>query len=199
MQQQQLGCYYVITANKRKSEILSYPTFEKAEIAYYEKYLANSDCNIVLTHIQNPDFEQISMAYSNYILAMHAFFDDYRSLLADRIVDSLREERYYQFIKLFRIYNYDVRSHFENMSLEVDRIKTCSKNPRISRNHINKWIKEIKVRIIRWRDETIAFGNRMHRVSLDSRFKNWLVGTRIERLAKAVSEGQNVLRNKNYR
>lgn len=199
MQQQQLGCYYVITANKKESEILSFPTFEKAESAYYEKYLANSDCNIVLTHIQNPEFEQISMAYSNYILAVHAFFDDYRSLLADRIVESLKSGNYHRFIKLFRIYNYDVKSHFENMSLEVDRIQTCSKNPRISRNQINKWIKEIKIRIMRWRDETIAFGSRLHRVSLDSRFKNWLVGTRIKRLAKAVSDGQSVLRNNKHR
>lgn len=196
MQQQQLGSYYVITANKKQSEILSYPTFEKAEAAYYEKYLTNSDCNIVLTHIQNPEFEQISMAYSNYILAMHAFFDDYRSLLANRIVDNLRSGHYRLFIKLFRIYNYDVRSHFENMSLEVKRIDSCSRNPRISKNQINKWIKEINNRISLWRSETIAFGNKLGFVSSGSKFKKWLVGTRIKQLARAITEGQSVLRRK---
>lgn len=196
MQQQQMGNYYVITANKKKSEIQSYPSFESAEAAYYEKYLANLDCNIVLTHLQNPEFKQISMAYSNYILAMHSFFDDYRSLLADRIVESLKSEHYGQFFKLFRIYNDDVRCHFANMSYEVERIEACSHNSMISKIQISKWIREINDRIIQWKEETISFGTKLTYVSESSGLKKWLVKNRINRLARAIQEGQSVLKHK---
>ena len=191
LKQKQHGCYFVITANKKQSEIVSYSTFKEAEEAYFQKYLSNSDSNIVLTHLQNPGFDQISMAYSNYVLAMHAFFDDYRALLAERIIECVKTERYRLFYRYFRVYNNDVRSHFRNMSLEAKDINTCKADPNISRNQINSWVKEIQSRLSLWQGETATFLRRLSLVSRGSRFKRWLIRNRIKRLAKAVTEGIN--------
>ena len=189
------GCYFVITANRKKSEIVSYATFREAEAAYYEKYLANSDSNIVLTYLQHPDFEQISMAYSNYVLAMHAFFDDYRAILAERIIECVNNGQYRLFLRFFKIYNSDVRYHIENLSIEVKSIDACNKNHSVSKNQINKWMKEINHRLHLWYLETDMFLQKLLRAGDGNRINRWLVKNRIRSLLKAVKEGLSVLQN----
>lgn len=190
LKQKTKGSYFVITANKNGSEILSFPTFKEAESAYYEKYLVNSDSNIVLTHLRMPDFNQISMAYSNYVLAMHAFFDDYRILVSRKIILCLKDGAYYKFYKYFRIYTSNVRCHFENLTLEIQSINDCNNDPSISRNQINKWVGEINTRLNHWVKETRAFLREISRESWDNPLKRWLVKNRMKQLLKAINEGQ---------
>ena len=194
LRQKQFGSYYVISANKKTSEIVSFPTFKNAEQAYYEKYLSNRDSNIVLTHLNNPDFDQLSIAYSNYVLAMHAFFDDFRVVLARQIIECASCGQYRKFNKYFRIYNNDVRYHFENMSLEVREIESCNSDSAISKNQVNKWIKEIKDRLLAWYGETQLFLRQLAKVINGSRIKKWLISQRVNSLANAIKEGQEVLK-----
>lgn len=191
--QKHRGNYYVIAANNKQSEIVSYPSFKEAEEAYYEKYLTNRDANIVLTHIKQPDFDQISTAYSNYVLAVHAFFDDYRVIVARKILECVRDGQYRQFFRLFNIYNRNVKSHFHNLSLEVKSLTACQADPTISRNQINKWIKEIKSRLSLWFRETRDFLNKLGLITRGNKFRRWLVKNRVRSLAKAVSEGQRIV------
>lgn len=196
LKQKQNGSYFVITANKSGSEIVSFPTFEQAEAVYYDKYLANSDSNIVLTHLKTPDFEQISMAYSNYVLAMHAFFDDYRILVSNRITQCVSDGSFYKFMKYFNIYNSNVRSHFENLSMEMRAIQACSGDSSIPRNQINKWKKEIRDRLTLWFGETKAFMGVLGRETKDRFFIRLLLKNRIKRMAKAITDGQKPLNNR---
>lgn len=186
LKQKRNGNYFVITANKRKSEIETYRTFKTAEEAYYEKYQANSDSNIVLTHLRQPGFEHISMAYSNYVLAMHAFFDDYRILLSRKIIKCVRESGYRNIVKYFRIYTSNVKSHFVNLSLEVNELQSCNTDKAIPQNQINKWVDEIDSRLKHWYDETIAFIKIISHDSRGSIIKKWLVNNRVKKLSKAV-------------
>lgn len=194
LKQKTKGSYFVITANKSGSEIVSFPTFKEAETAYYEKYLANSDSNIVLTHLRMPDFNQISMAYSNYVLAMHAFFDDYRVLVSRKIIMCIKDGFYYKFIKYFKIYTSNVRCHFENLSLEIHSINECNNDPSISRNQINKWMGEINTRLNLWVRETRAFIREIGRESWRNPLKRWLVKNRLKQLQKAINEGQRPIK-----
>ena len=194
LKQKTKGSYFVITANKNGSEIVSFPSFKEAETSYYEKYLANSDSNIVLTHLRMPDFNQISMAYSNYVLAMHAFFDDYRVLVSRKIIMCLKDGFYYKFIKYFKIYTSNVRCHFENLSLEVQSINDCNNDPTISRNQINKWVGEINTRLNLWVRETRVFLREIGRESWKNPLKKWLVKNRIKQLQKAITEGQRPIK-----
>lgn len=190
LKQKTKGSYFVIAANKKGSEILSFPTFKEAETAYYEKYLANSDSNIVLTHLRMPDFNQISIAYSNYVLAMHAFFDDYRALVSRKIILCIKDGFYFKFIKYFKIYTSNARCHFENLSLEIQSINDCSNDSTISRNQINKWVGEINTRLNLWVRETSEFLREISRESWRNSLKRWLVKNRIKQLQKAINEGQ---------
>lgn len=194
LKQKTKGSYFVITANKKGSDIVSFPTFKEAETAYYEKYQANSDSNIVLTHLRMPDFSQISMAYSNYVLAMHAFFDDYRVLVSRKIIMCIKDGFYYKFIKYFKTYTSNVRCHFENLSLEIQSINDCKNDPSISRNQINKWIGEINTRLNLWVRETNVFLRRIGLVSWRDPLKRWLVKNRIKQLQKAINEGQRPIK-----
>lgn len=194
LKQKTKGSYFVITANKNGSEIISFPTFKEAETAYYEKYLANSDSNIVLTHLRMPDFNQISMAYSNYVLAMHAFFDDYRVLVSRKIIMCLKDGFYYKFFKYFKIYTSNVRCHFENLSLEIQSINDCNNDPTISRNQINKWVGEINTRLNLWVRETRVFLREIGRESWRNPLKRWLVKNRMKQLQKAIAEGQKPIK-----
>lgn len=194
LKQKTKGSYFVITANKNGSEIISFPTFKEAETAYYEKYLSNSDSNIVLTHLRMPDFNQISMAYSNYVLAMHAFFDDYRVLVSRKIIMCLKDGSYYKFIKYFKIYTSNVRCHFENLSLEIQSINDCNNDPTISWNQINKWVGEINTRLNLWVRETREFLREIGRESWRNPLKRWLVKNRMKQLQKAITEGQRPIK-----
>ena len=196
LKQKPKGSYFVITANRKGSEIVSFSSFERAESVYYEKYLANSDSNIVLTHLKLPEFAQISMAYSNYVLAMHAFFDDYRVLVSKRIVQCVIDGAYYKFIKYFNIYNSNVRSHFENLSLEMREIMACNSDSSIPKNQINKWKKEIQDRLKLWFGETTVFMSTLGRESRGRFFVKLLVKNRIKRMAKAITEGRKPLQPK---
>lgn len=194
LKQKTKGSYFVITANKNGSEIISFPTFKEAETAYYEKYLANSDSNIVLTHLRMPDFNQISMAYSNYVLAMHAFFDDYRVLVSRKIIMCLKDGFYCKFFKYFKIYTSNVRCHFENLSLEIQSINDCNNDPTISRNQINKWVGEINTRLNLWVRETRVFLREIGRESWRNPLKRWLVKNRMKQLQKAIADGQKPIK-----
>lgn len=190
LKQKTKGNYFVIAANKNGSEILSFPTFKEAETAYYEKYLSNSDSNIVLTHLRMPEFSQISMAYSNYVLAMHAFFDDYRVLVSRKIIQCIKDGFYYKFFKYFKIYTSNVRCHFENLMLEIQSIYDCNNDPTISKNQIKKWVNEINSRLRLWVQETKSFLSEISRESWRNPLKRWLVKNRMKQLQKAISEGQ---------
>lgn len=157
MKQKTKGSFFVIMANKNRSDIESYLTFHDAEQAYYEKYLANRDFNLVLTHLRSPDFKQISMAYSNYMLAMHAFFDDYRILVSKKIIECVKEGDYYNLFRDFGIYNDNLKCHIRNLSMEIRGINACANDPQVSKHQLNKWEKEIKDRIVMWRQETRSF------------------------------------------
>ncbi len=190
LKQKQYGTFFVITANKTRSEILSYPTFKDAENAYYDKYLANADSNIVLTHLSRPDFSQISVAYSNYVLAMHAFFDDYRDLVGRKIIECIRVNDYYDFFKDFKIYNSNLKYHFRNLSLEINDINACLADTSISRNQIHKWQSEIRERWSLWKKETQDFIRVLAITARGSRVKKWLIRNRIIRMTRAITAGQ---------
>lgn len=54
-------------------EIQTFRGFQEAERKYFEKYTENPHHkNIVLTHIRNASFENVSMAYSNYFMTYNA-------------------------------------------------------------------------------------------------------------------------------
>lgn len=109
--------FFLIQVDKENnSSISSYYNFNEAEYAYFEKFKINSESNIVLTHIPNAKFEQISKAYSNYTLTYHDFSQDLLSILQRLVKVSFIENNIKHFCYHFELFTL---IYFELAKLQV--------------------------------------------------------------------------------
>ncbi|WP_281322765.1 hypothetical protein [Flavobacterium aestivum] len=120
--------YFLIETKKDEvPKITSYRKFDEAEENYFNIYKNNQTANVVLTHLPKPDYEQISIAYSNYILTFHSFLDDSYEIFERLIEKTLVDKRYFEFIKYFTLYNEIVYNHVNNLMSEVFEVYQISK------------------------------------------------------------------------
>jgi hypothetical protein len=83
--------FLLIEANKDDvPRIDSFYSFQEAEENYFNIYKTRQNANVVLTHLQNINYSQISIAYSNYILTFHSFLFECLEILESLIVDTLK-------------------------------------------------------------------------------------------------------------
>ena len=159
---QGVGNYFVIEADKNfKSEIESFKNFDKAEDSYYERYLANKDSNIVLTYIKNARFEQISTAYSNYILTVHSFFDDYRRFIEEMILDSVDKQGFWRLNRSLRLYCRNTLVYMKNVISERRELERSIKNKGISNRKAKEWMNTMISEIKQWNSATVNFMKRL--------------------------------------
>lgn len=103
--------FLVSTGDDGKPEISAYRSFDKAEEQYFIKYNENkANKNIVLTHISNATFEDISMAYSNYFLTYNALFFNCHKVISDLVIDAYQQHKCYSFYKLYK-YFWEITLH----------------------------------------------------------------------------------------
>lgn len=78
-------CSYVIATKRgRTPEILGFSAFDQAEQKYYELFSSNKDnSNIVLLNMPNATYSQLTVAYSNYLLAGHEFMRVFNQITID--------------------------------------------------------------------------------------------------------------------
>ncbi|MDJ0645631.1 MAG: RelA/SpoT domain-containing protein [Flavobacteriaceae bacterium] len=115
--------FHLISVKKGEIPVLeSFSSFESAEQAYYEKYKKDSEAEIVLTHIRKPNFQQISIAYSNYILSYHTFMKDIEPIIEQLALEALENENLKKFKKIFITYEEILVSHFLEIISEVQEL-----------------------------------------------------------------------------
>lgn len=74
-------CYVISTRKDKEPEILGFTSFEKAEEKYYQLFSTNTDnANIVLLNMPDATYEQLTVAYSNYLLVGHEFMHSFNQL-----------------------------------------------------------------------------------------------------------------------
>ena len=97
--------YFLIESSPNKIPVLSgFTDYNLAEEAYFERYKNNHEALIVLTSINKPSFEQISIAYANYILSYHKFINDIESILKELSLEALELRKHRRFKNIFRTY-----------------------------------------------------------------------------------------------
>jgi len=97
--------YFLIESSSEKvPQLTGYTNFDKAEEEYFKKYKKDQEALVVLTSINKPSFEQISIAYANYILSYHNFIDDIESIIKELSIEALELKRLGRFRKIFKIY-----------------------------------------------------------------------------------------------
>lgn len=163
IKQRSNGSYYVITANKTWTQLESFKGFDQAESAYYSNYVNHPDSNVVLSHIPNASFDEINIAYSNYVLTMHSFFADYRAIISQRIMDDIRLKRRFRLIVDFKLYRRNVVNHIKNLFAEAQTIAVQTPSREINVSQLNKCRKNSVSRTKSWYDESMAFVKRIRK------------------------------------
>ncbi|WP_394775516.1 hypothetical protein [Flavobacterium sp.] len=152
LQNQNNHRYFLIESKKDDvPKIESFYNFQQAENHYFNVYKTRQNANIVLTHLQTPNYNQISIAYSNYILTFHTFHSECLQILESLIVESLENKKYYAFFKNFNLYNGLVFRHIKNMMTEINEVKDFSLTQKgkksAKRRKENEWIEDIKKQV----------------------------------------------------
>lgn len=152
--------FFLIESKKDEvPKIISFKSFIEAEQTYFDLYKTAQNSNIVLTHLPTPSYNQISIAYSNYILTFHSFFDDCYEIFEGLITDSLKKGKYSDFIKYYGLYNSIVYNHIRNLVTEILEVNKIPKlSSRVKNIKLNGKEKEWKTDIdkqIKKRQENI--------------------------------------------
>lgn len=139
--------FFLIETKKDEiPKIESFAAFSDAETKYFTLYKSSQNANVVLTHLPNPCYNQISMAYSNYILTFHSFLNECYSILESLIVDSLKNRKYTAFFKIYNLYSSIVFIHIRNLMSEIKALNaynnTTSKP--INRKKKKEWENDIR-------------------------------------------------------
>lgn len=124
--------YYLIESSKNEvPRIESFDSSVDAENKYFTLYKSKQNANIVLTHLQTPNYDQISVAYSNYILTFHTFLDECYVIFESLLDEALKKRKYYFYIRIFNIYNDMVYNSIRDLITETNefrKVGTESKN-----------------------------------------------------------------------
>lgn len=144
--------YFMIeTAKDEVPKIDSFKNFQDAENTYFNVYKTRQNANIVLTHLQKPNYNQISIAYSNYILTFHSFLSESLEILESLIVESLINRKYTSFFKNYNLYNGLVFNHIKNMMSEIQEIHDYQElkktNKGLNKRKEKEWIEDITKQI----------------------------------------------------
>lgn len=97
--------FLLATGSDGTPSIQTFYTFDEAEKEYYNSYNTNNEGkNIVLTHINNANFEQISMAYSNYFLTYNELFFTCYNIASRLAIEEYVANQPYLFFKTYPLF-----------------------------------------------------------------------------------------------
>ena len=152
--------FLIETKRKEAPKINSYSNFNEAEQEYYKRFKENNNSNIVLTHLPKASYSQISIAYSNYILTVHQFIEDYNSLLEGLIVESLQKKKLRLFTNAYSFYCSNSLSVIKNLKEESSAISEEFSSKQGNKK-VKEWIKDIDSQVFqikkKWERLGIAF------------------------------------------
>jgi putative GTP pyrophosphokinase len=142
--------YFLIETNKEATpKIFSYKNSVEAEVDYLNFYRTTGNANIVLTHLPDPSYHQISIAYSNYILTFHSFLEECYEILESLIVEALEQGKYHDYFTVLRLYHSLLFEHVRNLMTEIREMTQHSEikhqnNRRQNRKKHSEWITDIQ-------------------------------------------------------
>ncbi len=145
--------FFIIESKKGEFPIInSFSCFTEAEEEYFNRFRMNSNANIVLTCLPRATYENISKAYSNYILTMHTFLEDYCEILSSVIVESVRKGKVFAFYKYYLLYSLTMNSHVVDVQNELKAISEYGNKQKQSLETKN-WQKDFRTRFLKRNEE----------------------------------------------
>lgn len=139
--------FYLIEAKRNESpQIDSYNSFIEAEKAYFERFQQNSNSNIVLTNIPRATYEQISVAYSNYMLSTHNFSDDCLNRYQRQIKDTLIHKKYLNYARYFFQYCSTLVCSLNLLKTEIDSLNKLITKDNKHKIKVKEWARDINIK-----------------------------------------------------
>ena len=115
--------FLISTDSSGVPDFEGYSNFEKAEAAYFDMFNNNDENrNIVLTHLTNPSFEKISIAYSNYVLTYNNTLIRILQYLTDSITGAYNGYQIGKFRKYYNCFYNIIDSWLDNKVLELETL-----------------------------------------------------------------------------
>lgn len=112
--------YFLIEVDNNSPTITSFSSFSDAEFRYFELYRSKAHNNIVLTYLQNHNYELLATAYANYILTFHNFLFECLVIVESLIIDCLENGKYLELQKVYSLYNEFIYRFNRNIINEID-------------------------------------------------------------------------------
>lgn len=135
--------YYLIESGaKQQTKIESYQTFHEAEDAYFDRFKQNPNANLILTQIPNVTFEQLSTAYSNYVLSTHNFTNDCINRCMKEMRNALRDRDLKRYETALDTYFNAMAHQMSRMKQEIHALNhtdSLQKNPKQ-----REWVKDLE-------------------------------------------------------
>lgn len=157
--------YFLIEAAKDNAPIINtYYSFQEAEENYFNIYKSRQNANVILTHLQNTNYKQISIAYSNYILTFHNFLFECLEILESLIVDTLKTKKHISFYKVCHLYNSLLYTHISNLVSEINEVydskmlqKLNNKNNNKNKRKEKEWFEDIQQQVKQLNQSSLRF------------------------------------------
>lgn len=157
--------YFLIEAAKDNVPVInSYHSFQEAEENYFNIYKTRQNANVVLTHLQNTNYKQISIAYSNYILTFHSFLFECLEILESLIVDTLKTKKHLNFYSVCHLYYSLLYTHISNLVSEIDEVydnkalqTSNKKNKNKNKKKELEWFQDIQQQVMQFNQSSQRF------------------------------------------
>ncbi|HZY80587.1 MAG TPA: hypothetical protein VFE50_13770 [Cyclobacteriaceae bacterium] len=194
--------YFLIEAKADEvPRIHAFKNFSEAEATYFDVYKSNKNANIVLTHLAVANYQNMSVAYSNYILTFHTFLDDYYQILEDLIYDTMKNLSYIKFRSYYSQYTkalFAYASNFINELKEVNAFQpkriTRNKKPKFSSKE-KEWITDMERQIRRNNERAVRLNKMLTNNLPHGIFYGWLFRHRIRSVNQSFNRKFNRLLN----
>jgi hypothetical protein len=171
--------YFLIETTKDDvPKIKSFISSQSAEHEYFNLYKGNRNANIVLTHLQRPNYKQINIAYSNYILTYHSFLEECIIILESIIQETLSRQEFIKYHKTVSLYNNLVLCHSKNLLIEVvEFVKFLNKNKKNTshdRKKEKEWVGDIKKQVSKSEERAKRLGRKLQRLYPSDPFSRFI-------------------------
>src|SRR5690606_34898643 len=141
-------------------------------------------------------FEQISVAYANYILSYHKFINEVQEILKTLAIEKLEDEKFNEFRKIFRLYENIQANNLINIVIERDdvivRIEGKSlylnSNSKISTKKRKEIRKQINAGILDLKKRHVLFMKEVNDVMNDGPSWAWRTKSFLKKHEKRVSK-----------
>lgn len=136
--------YFIIEVDSdKKSNLISFESYQKAETKYFEMFGEKNQSNFVLTHIEKPNYKRVCIAYASYMLVNHDYLEDWSEFTLEIIMDNTIKKSQSNFDYYSEYIQRNLRDQFDLVKSEISEYNRYSEKEE-QHDGLSEWLEEIK-------------------------------------------------------